>query len=325
MDNRQLEQWLGGLAELLSAGLPIIDAVRLLVGDAGARDWRCRFLQQIQQGELLSELLRSALGTRLPDVQAVVAIGERTGKLAESLDRAARLMRNRREFQARLLKSMAYPFLLLAVATAVLSILLFWLLPQLELLQAGAGAGASVLPHTLLLVREHAYVFPLILMAVVPVGFFLWRLEKKGRIRIPVWSRWIGEHRQSQQCCLLGSLLESGLSFDVAYRLLTQMEVMQNCEWQRLQARLAEGWSFAEAIHAEPGLDPLVKSMVAVGEYSGQLPEHLMRVGELLGQRFRTRMDTAVAIFEPTLILGMACLVGGIGWMVLRPLLNFQF
>lgn len=125
------------LAVLTEAAVPLLEAMQLARGSLPAGKLRASFdlaIQRVREGSSLSRAL--AASGLLPLVaMRLIAGGERSGRLAEMLDRAASEQENDLELLLTSAASLVGPLAILAVGGLVLFIVLAILLPIFELNQ----------------------------------------------------------------------------------------------------------------------------------------------------------------------------------------------
>ncbi len=75
----------------------------------------------------------------------------------------------------------------------------------------------------------------------------------------------------------------------------------------------------------ESGLfPPILVHMVALGERSGQLEKMLMRVADASEEDAQNKVDTLMALLEPTIIVVMAVFVAFLVLALLLPILDMS-
>ena len=121
VDTRFHATFTQALGNLVTNGVPLLSALRLLVRGTANRFFRARLSQVIDfvgSGETLSSSLRRAGGFQ-PLLSDIVAVGEQTGQLARSLQKASG--RYDRELDARIrrLTSLVSPVIIIFLAIVV--------------------------------------------------------------------------------------------------------------------------------------------------------------------------------------------------------------
>ena len=152
LTNEQIGSVCMALTHLLGSGIGAGDALALLRADE--RDaQRGRMLEAmaagIDEGKTLSAVMGEA-GAFPGYVCALVEVGERVGKLEETLEALSSYYQNRARLVSQLRSALLYPAVLLAVLLAVVTVLLVWVLPVFEQVYAQLGSGLTGIPAALL-------------------------------------------------------------------------------------------------------------------------------------------------------------------------------
>ncbi|MCY1439509.1 putative type II secretion system protein F [compost metagenome] len=93
---------------------------------------------------------------------------------------------------------------------------------------------------------------------------------------------------------------------------------------QRVGTDVQGGVSLHRALDASGHFPPLLLNMVASGEASGTLPDMLERVADNQERGFARQVDSAMALFEPLMILVMGAVVLFIVLAVLLPIMQLN-
>ncbi len=87
------------------------------------------------------------------------------------------------------------------------------------------------------------------------------------------------------------------------------------------ERRVAEGQGLSSTLE---GFPPVFVQLVATGEKSGKLSEVLMRAAEAYEEEFERKVNRAVSLFEPGMILVMGLIVLFIVLAVLLPMFQLN-
>lgn len=119
----------------------------------------------------------------------------------------------------------------------------------------------------------------------------------------------------------LAALLTAGLPLTQALQVLLETpETAGHQTWlAEIRDRVREGVSFAEALGARPGVQPLEKTAVAVGERTGTLALVLDRLGRFLAEQSRIRERVETALLYPAMVVVVAVLIALLTSGVLLP------
>src|SRR5215831_11035229 len=166
---------------LIHAGLPIIQALELLIKrqrNVFFRSVLMNVRDRVRGGELLSEAF---------DAQKVFAkvytttllAGEKSGNLEEVLGRYISFQRLAVSFRKKLISSLVYPALLVAVLITMLTFLITFVVPQFANLYHTLGSDLPPMTSAMLALGVNAKHYALYGAAIVlAAGFFLWRWMK---------------------------------------------------------------------------------------------------------------------------------------------------
>jgi MSHA biogenesis protein MshG len=136
-----LARALGTLSLTLAAGLPMLEALKLIARAAGNEFMTARFEQireLVQTGEPLSRAAAAA-NVMPPLVLQMLEVGEETGELTRLLDEIAGYYQREVEYTLQNLTAMIEPILIIVVGGMVLILALGIFLPMWEMLGKMAG------------------------------------------------------------------------------------------------------------------------------------------------------------------------------------------
>lgn len=326
------------LADLLRAGVPLLRGLRLL----GARRtsprlaacWR-DLAESVSQGRELAEGMEEH-GEVFPPVHvAMVRAGERGGFLESVLSRLGGFVAAQAELRSKVIGSLIYPALLVAVGGVLLGVVLVFFVPLMKPLVAQAPSLPTVsrVVFGLSEVLRGAGVW--VLAGVVVGGVTAVRA-----LRMERWRRWaaravIGlplvgpvarDLATSRFCRLLGTLLGNGIP------MLSAMEVARGAAGSpKLEEAIARAMDSVRAGHGLSG--PLGESgllaediveMIGVGEAANNLDHVLVSIADTLDKRIDRRLSVAVRLIEPVMLLGIAAVVGVVAAGLLLPIMKMR-
>ena len=332
---RQLGAAYGQLADLLSAGVPMLRALDIVVR-AGAHAGLKRVLREVREDVSAGETLADAMG-RHPEVftrlhMAMIRAGEHAGFLEDVLNNLATFMERQDELRGKVRGAMIYPMVLAVFGVTVVSIILVFLVPQFSKFLANMPLP---LPSRMLfalsaLMREHA-VF--MLVGLFLAGFMtrtyihsergkkLWAI---WQLKLPVVGRAIRMVAITRFCRVFGTLLANGVP------IIQALGISKDATGNDMMAAAIE--KAADNVRAgEPLADPLDKSglfppeiieMIVVGEESNQLEKVLLQVADTVERRTNRQVDAAVRLVEPLLLLVMALAIGFVAIGLLYPIIT---
>jgi general secretion pathway protein F len=327
------------LATLLASGLPLMDALVVLVEQeesAALKQALSSARDAVREGSSLADALRAnpkAFSTLFVNM---VSAGEASGTLEITLSRLADFLDERVQFQGRIAAALAYPALMTVVGIGVLFFLFSFVLPRVVGMFEDMKQQLPVITLLLLwVVRFVSTFWWLILIAVGTAAFFLKRYldSPEGRemadvkvLHLPVIGSLIRMIAVSRFTRTLGTLLQGGVPA------LTALDIVKSVVGntvladaiQRARENVREGESLADPLRRSGLFPPVVIQMVAVGEKSGELEKMLLRVSDSMDRTVDTRITALMSLLEPVIILIMGAIVGVIVIAIMLPILQMS-
>ena len=308
---------------LVKAGLPILKALDLLsdrLADAKLAPYLKAVRDEVKTGALLSEAFAAQKVFPSIYVTSVMA-GEKSGALAEVLERYITYQKLSLSIRKKLIVSLIYPCLLLILVLLLMVFLITYVVPSFAELYRSMSAQLPAATVILIAIGTTARSYILAGFAaliVAGVAFRYWAKTEKGqermdrvRLRTPVFGEiWI-KYQVAQFSRVLSTLLVGGIP------LLQALDTAANSLGANLlkttlgQAAkmVKEGKSLSSALE-ETGIFPeLSIDMIEVGESTGALPAMLTSVGEFYEDDVNTRMTAALSLIEPAIMIFMGAFV----------------
>lgn len=327
------------LATLTGAGIPLVDALATL-----ERQLRAPALQAVLvsvRGALAEGLglARSLTRQGAPFTGlycALVEAGERSGRLAQVLTRLADHLEQVQRQQHKARTALIYPCVLMGVSLAVVVGLMTFVVPKLTEQFAHSGQALPLITSLLIAISQGlATAGPWLLGAAIPLtllsGWLLrkphWRLRRDDlQLRLPRIGSLLQVLESARLARSLAILCGSGVALLEALQVASETVANQRIRLALEQVRLQVqgGTSLHRALDASGQFPPLLVNMVGSGEASGTLADMLERVADDQERGFARQVDTAMALFEPLMILVMGGVVLFIVLAVLLPIMQLN-
>ena len=308
---------------LVRAGLPILKGLDLLA-DRLTDPKLAKYIQavraDVRNGVLLSEAFRNQGVFPAIYVTSIMA-GEKSGSLAEVLDRFIAYQKLSLSVKKKVLVSLIYPALLLTMVLGLVVFLITYVVPNFAQLYSSMQAKLPRMTLILIAVGTTArnYILAGVLALVAAVfGFRLWSRGEAARAKIdrvkmitPVLGEiWI-KYQVAQFSRVLSTLLVGGIpllqALDTAAQSLDTKLLQRALE---TAARLVkEGQSLSAALATTKVFPGLSIDMIEVGESTGALPSMLASVAEFYEDDVNTRMQAALSLIEPVIMMFMGVFV----------------
>lgn len=316
-----LEVALRQLSVMLESGLTLLESLRT-AADQSSPLMRATLLdltERVQEGRSLTQAIGQHpwMGRM---VRQLVEVGEQTGTLHVVLDRAAEALEKRRLLVSQATTALMYPAIVFVAAIGVTVFMLVFAVPKLtEYLDA---LGKPLPAVTQILVD--ASNFLMTWWPVIAGGLLLTMIclavayaAPPGRLlidtvllRLPIIGHVLRISATVMFSRSFALLLASGVTIIEALR--TCQDLHRN---RRLTVLLAEarrdviaGAPLAPCMTARKTFTPMLSSMIAVGERSGNLDQTLLACAQFHEQRLASVIKTLASLVEIAVIV----IVGGI-------------
>ena len=327
------------LATLLRAGLPLDRALEVLISLAPTVPV-AQLLQTVRDdvrgGKSLSQALDAHRTVFSRFYVNIVRAGEAGGALGTVLTRLADTMERNKDLRESVKSALIYPTILIGVAITSVMVLLIFVVPQFQQTFAQSGKALPLPTQMVILFGTALRKYWWVMIAVVAA--LVWfvrrrlkspavRLRWDGRVlRMPLLGDLLGKVEVARFARTLSTLLGNGVTLLAGLAIVK--ETMSNSVLaQALEGvitMLREGKGFGRPL-ADTGVYPrLATQMILVGEESGRLEEMLNRVAEVYDREVQMAIKRFLAVLEPTLILGLAVLIGGIVFSILLGVMGMS-
>jgi general secretion pathway protein F len=323
------------LATLLVAGLPLVDALGVMVDQTekkSVKSLMADIREEIRGGASYSAVLERYPREFSQIYVHMVRAGEASGALDQILFRLAEFLEKQLALKHKVTNAVLYPALMLIVGVTVLFFLMTFVVPKIT---AVFTSLKQALPWpTVVLMSISHFLADYWAWILGGVGMVVWatRRAMKTEAGQLTADRWLlkmplmGEVARmvaiSRLTSTLATMLASGVqlldAMDVAKRVMNNRVLEQAVEGARRNIR--EGETIAEPLKRSGEFPALVTHMIAVGERSGEMEEMLRRIGHIYDGEVDRVITRFTSLLEPIMILIMGILVFCIVVAILLPI-----
>ncbi|MDD5707150.1 MAG: type II secretion system F family protein [Kiritimatiellae bacterium] len=327
------------LGVLLRAGFNLERALGMLMQEGQTDQHSCGFLAglraRIREGQALHAAM-AELTPRLPPFErAALQAAEQAGLQGQLLEQLADFLDAQRGVAERLRGALLYPVTVLVLATGLLSLMMFVVLPRATRLFAQFGSGLP--PATRLVATLGPRVMLAVLLAIAAAAAtWLWarraarddealaaRLEQAS-LRLPFARAIVTRLWSMRFAGTMALLVQAGVTPQES---LATAGAATGSRWVAALAsaqaeQVRHGLSLSAAMASLPPLAPHLTEWVRVGESAGNLYDMLSQAAQRCRQAYEARLTRILALLEPALILlvGLAVLI--VAYTVLKPMLD---
>jgi type IV pilus assembly protein PilC len=314
------------LAALLKAGLPLYQSLDVMLErqqDPVFRASLGAIRDKVRAGVALSDAFKAEGDLYPPMFAASLVAGERSGSLETVLRRFVQYLRMSQSLRRKAITAAIYPIAILTLMLGMAAILLLFVIPRFKDFYEGLNAELPWLTRALLALAEALSSNVLILVLATGaalVAFVVWRRREGSGIvmdrlflRVPFAGAMMRMYGTSQLARTLSTLLSGGLplvnALEVAAASIGNRAIASAVSSATPQVR--EGKSLTAALESTGMLENLPLEMIKVGEQTGALADMLTTIAEFYDEEIETRLQAALALVEPIILVVMAVIVAG--------------
>ncbi len=340
------------LATLLRSGMPLVPALWALVeqleqGPANLSvkpSSRQRALgltvKDLAAGVNAGNTLSYAMGLH-PDVFPplfvnMVAAGEASGTLEDTLVRLADMLDRRAQLAAKVKAALAYPLTVTVVAVVTILVLLAYVVPSIT--EIFVELNRALPWPTRLLIAVSSFLrtyFVLIILAALGLLILAHNryqtaegrmFADRWKLKLPVFGPLLVKLEIARLTRTLGTLLVSGVPILGAIEIAKG--VVQNALFaaalESVKDAVSKGGDLSAAIKRAGLFPPIVSHIISTGQMSGDLETGLANVADMYDREVEITVKTIVALLEPAVLVVMGLVVAMIVMAILLPILEIN-
>lgn len=265
---------------------------------------------------------------------SMVRAGEKGGFLEEVLARIAIFTERQNELRNKVYGSMMYPAVLMFVGTGILIFMLTVIVPKVRgfLKKDDLPTMTVIVFAACDFLKAHGYwvLGGLLVLMALAIGFVRSptgrRFFDQFQLRAPVVGNIFTLVAICRFCRILGTLLKNGVP------ILQSLKIARDSAGNQILAELIEdatesvrkGASLSKPL-GDSDMFPLdIVDMIAIGEESNNLDDVLVTIADSYEARTSRKIELAVRMLEPLLLVMMAGVVAVIAIALLLPILTMS-
>lgn len=324
------------LGSMITAGLSMSRALNVMERQAKGKELKKVLIslqKDISEGKTLSQAMSSYKNVFSSLFISMVAAGEQSGSLAESLRIVGLQMDKSYALQRRVRGAMMYPCIIFAAMGLVAILMLTYIVPTLMKtfteLKLDLPASTKFVLFVSSSLRDHGLVILLSTLVIV-AGLIVWSKKSSGKqvihyaiLKIPVIGNIIKEVNSARTARTLSSLLSSGVDVVESVRITT--EVIQNVHYKAILEKSSKAIEKGEPISKiftenEKYYPLFLGEMMNVGEETGKIGEMLMGVATFYEDDVDQKTKDMSTIIEPFLMVIIGIAVGFFAVAMISPM-----
>ena len=335
MKTAQLADFCRNLGTLLTAGVPLVRAFRIMADERGL-DIRSKALYEavlndLRRGVPLSDAM-SHCAPAFPELLlAMTRSAETTGSIDESFLRMGSYYDREHRMNQQVGNSMMYPLILAVLTVGVLVVLMTFVVPQFKdmfdqmeslpfLTELLFSVSDLVATHWLsLALGIFVLVMGLRLLMALPAVRLQW---DRLILHAPVVGKLNRKICTARFARTLSNLYSGGVP--IVATLISARDAVDNTwiasQFDTVLRNVRAGHSLSDTLGAVDGFEKKMSASIAVGEETGKLDSLLATISETLDYEAESATKRLVTLLEPLMIVIMAVIVGCVVVAVIMPI-----
>lgn len=326
------------LSTYIKAGIPLVDAVKILAQQASKINQRQayqRLLYDLLKGDSLSDAMDKQENVFPSLLINMVRSAEMTGDLTTILDDMAEYYESIEQVKKQMKSAMTYPIIVIILAIGVLVFMLLYLVPQF--VQLYEDQGASLPAITLFIINASNFLrnnYITIIIVVILIAISIWYCYTRIKsfrtvvqsigMRLPGIGNIIIYKEIYNFTKTFSSLINHGVFITDSMEILSK--ITTNEIYKRIIAKtmsnLAKGNTISESFKGEWAFPEIAYQMLVTGENTGQLGLMMEKVSEHYEVLHKAAVDQLKSMVEPAMIIILAGIVGVLLLSIITPMFD---
>lgn len=326
LTKRQIARFCGQLQMLLAAGVPLLEAMRI-VKNILQREEIDILIQHISEGESLGKTMQ----LHFPSLAAnSIECAEKIGNLEEALGRLCKYYEDRAEVEDKLKSALIYPAFVIILCILSLIVLFLFVLPGFKTLFVDLDADLPFFTQVIIGsgdVLSRFWYVPLSVLLTSGILFTRYRRTEHGAKVVDGLAlkiRSLCREQIIQGFRALGSLLQAGIPITEA--LNTTANSSNNRAFKQIVFEIKEaienGERMSEVLSGYKIFPREAIQMISVGENSGTLDRMLLNISSFYEKEREVFIKRFTTLLEPALTLFVGVVVGVIALAMFLPMIN---
>jgi type IV pilus assembly protein PilC len=339
MSNSDLVFWLTQLSTYVKSGIPLTDAVKILMNQMGNDKSKRGILQSVAYQLTMGESFSSALakqGDKFPMLLInMLKAAEATGELEETLDDMAKYYSDIERTKKEMISAIIYPTMVTVFALGVVIFILLYVIPQFKNIYASMGvslAGTTLfLLNTSNFLKDYGLLILLVIFIVILINVYFYKRVKSFRrgmqvfaMKLPIFGKIIIYNEMTIFSKTFSSLLRNNVKITESVDILSKItnnEIYKEIMINTID-NVAKGDKISSAFKDNWAVPDVAYYMIVTGESTGQLSEMMTQVSDYYQEQHHNLVTNLKSFIEPVLIVILAVIVGGIILAVVVPMFD---
>ncbi len=332
---KQLAIFTRQFSVMLDAGLPLVQCLEILGNQEENRTFKEILITvrtDVEQGNSLAEAMRKHPKAFDDLYVNMIAAGEAGGILDIILQRLSTYIEKAVKLRNQVTSAMMYPTSIVVIASGVVFLILWKVIPVFAAMFAGLGGELPFL--TRVVVGASNFLGRYAIFIFIGIGLSIWGIRRyhkthSGRrvldgliLKIPVLGMLMMKISVARFCRTLATLTSSGVPILDGLEITAKTSGNAIIEDSIMSVRksVEEGKTISEPL-SETGIFPaMVCQMINVGEQTGALDQMLSKIADFYEDEVDTAVEGLMKLLEPIMITVLGGIIGTIVTAMYLPM-----
>lgn len=325
-------------ATMIDAGLPIVQCLDLLANAEPHKGFKEKLLAikaDVESGSTLADSMRRHPGAFDSLYCALVTAGEEAGILDTVMNRLAIEIEKSQKLRRKIKGAFTYPTVVLVVATLVVILLLYKVIPTFTAMFAEMGGGELPGPTQFVVMLSEFVQSNILFIAGGLFGlviFSSWFMRNRATraifdraiLKAPLFGPLVRKAAVARFSRTLGTMVASGVPIVDSLEIVSQTSGNMTIEGAILYVRekIAEGQNMVDPLTETAVFPHMVVQMIGVGESTGALDTMLNKIADFYEDEVDVAVEGLTSMLEPLLMVFLGIVVGGMLIAMYLPIFN---
>lgn len=323
------------LATMINAGLPISQALTTLGQQSGNVKLKSivdTVSKDVEAGSQLSVSLAKFPAVFKTIDTSLIATGEASGTLDKTLLRLADQTEKTYKINKKIRSAFTYPAFILLVVAGVITLMVVYVMPQMESLYSSFNAKLPLLTRVMIAISHVLTNYGLIvIIGLAGLLIFLQNMIRRPRgrkvwdnfkLRMPLFGQFLVKVYIARFSRTLAGLVSSGVPLIDSLRIVS--EVVGSTVFKETIMDAAEkvksGIPLSTPLKESEHFPLIVAQMISVGEKTGELDHMLDNLADYYEEEVENMVKNFSSLLEPIIIVVMGIIVGVLLISIMMPI-----
>lgn len=325
LNKREFNIFLRQISVMTNAGIPLREALFESMTASGSnliKKIGAGIIEDVDSGMSLTESFKKFEDLVGHIVISMIDLGEKTGSLAESIDKLVMILEEIEDNKMKVKKGMRMPLISLGAMGVAFVVLIMMVIPKFKAIFDKFG-GELPLPTRILMgieafLNEYG-LFVLIGIIIAAILFkrsyknvYAFRLQvDKTMLKVYLIGDIVSLGMYSRFMLILAELIRSGIPLNEALQSasMTIDNAHINETLRVVPTSIQRGTELSEGFAQTEIFENMVISMIKAGESGGELDKMLNEIAKYYKSRFQNMIDNIATLIEPMMMAIIAVLV----------------